>query len=74
MMTVSVSQSTMAVNPSVAFWRERVRFYGLVSNMVVRSRVAKLTCYAEEHRGIDGKIISWLDNGYFAGLIYSLMV
>ena len=74
MMSVSVGQSTMAVNPSVAFWRARVRSSGLVADMVVRSRVVKLTCYVEEYRGLGGNISSRLDHGASAGLIYSLLV
>ena len=74
MMSVSVGQSTMAVNTSVKFCWERVRSAGLVTDMVVRSRGVKLTCYVEEHRGLGGNIISRLDNGAFAGLIYSLLV
>ena len=30
--------------------------------------------FVEEHRGLGGNIISRLDNGDFAGLIYSLLV
>ena len=37
MMFVSVGQSTMAVNPSVALFRARVRSAGLVANMFVCS-------------------------------------
>ena len=74
MMLVSVDQSTMAVNPSAAFCRARVISAGLVSDMVVRSRGVKLTCYVEEHHGLGGNIIIRLDNGDFAGLIYSLLV
>ena len=69
MMLVFMGQSTMAVNPPLAFWRERVIYTGLVANMVVRSRVVKLTCYVEEQCGLGGKIISRLDNGAFAGFI-----
>ena len=69
-MLVSMGQSMMSVNPSVDFCRERVRSAGLVAAMVVRSRGVKLTCYVEEHRGLGGNIISRLDNGAFAGLIY----
>ena len=74
MMSVSVHQSTITVNPSVAFCSERVRSAGLVSEMVFRSCRVKLTYYVEEHRGLGGNIISRLDNGAFAGLIYSLLV
>ena len=70
MMSVSMGQSTMAVNTSVAFCRSRVRSYGLVADMVVHSCVLKLTFHVEEHHGIGGDIISGLDNGTFAGLIY----
>ena len=38
MMSVSVGQSMMAVNPSVAFYRARVRPAVLVTDMVVCSR------------------------------------
>ena len=38
MMSVSGGRSMMAVNPSVAFYRARVRSAGLVSDMVFRSR------------------------------------
>ena len=64
----------MAVNNYVAFWRARVRSDGLVSNMVVHSCVVKLTCYVEEPRSLGGNIIIRLDNGAFAGLIYSLLI
>ena len=74
MMPVSVVQSTITVNPSVAFCRERVIFDGLVANMVVRSCGVKLTCYVEEHCGLVGNITIRLDNGEFAGLINSLLV
>ena len=74
MMSVSVGRYTMAVNPSIAFCRARVRSDGLVADMVVRSCGVKLTCYVEEHRGIGGNIIRRLDNGAFAGLIYSLLI
>ena len=60
----------MAVNPSVAFSKTRLRSAGLVNDMVVCSRGLKLTCYVEEYRGLGGNIISRLDNGDFAGLIY----
>ena len=63
MMSVSVDQSTMAVNPSAAFCRARVIFTGLVSDMVVRSRGVKLTCYVEENRVLGDDIISRLNNG-----------
>ena len=71
---VSVGQFTIAVNPSVAFSRARVRFSGLVVDMVVRSHGVKLTCYIEDHRDLGGNIISRLDHGDFADLIYSLLV
>ena len=74
MILVSVGRSKMAVNPSVSFFRGRVRSTGLVANMVVRSRGLKLTCYVEEHFGIGGNIMSRLDNGAFVGFIYSLLV
>ena len=74
MILVSVGQSTMAVNTSVDFWRARVRSASLVADMVVCSRVVKLTCFVEEHRGLGGNIISRLDNGDFSGLIYSFLV
>ena len=44
MISVSVGQYTMAINPFVAFWRARVESAGLVANMVVCSHVVKLTC------------------------------
>ena len=69
-MSVSVGQYTMVVNPSTAFFRARVRSSGLVVNMVVYSRGENLTCYIEEHRGIVGNTIIRLDNGAFLGLIY----
>ena len=71
---VSVGQSMMAVNPSVAFSRARVRSSGLVVDMVVRSRGVNLTCYIEDHRDLGGNIIRRLDHGDFAELIYSLLV
>ena len=74
MISVSVDRSTMAVNHFVASWRAGLRSSGLVVDMVVRSRVVKLTCYVEEHRDLGGNIISRLDNGDFSELIYSLMV
>ena len=74
MMSVSVGIYTMAVNPSVAFCRARVRSDGLVDDMVVFSCAAKLTWYVEEHCGLGGNITSRLDNGDFVGLIYSLLV
>ena len=74
MISVSVGQSTMAVNPSVAFCRARTRSAGLVADMVVRSRGMKLNCYVEEHHGLGGNIISRLNNRGFLGLIYSLLV
>ena len=64
----------MAVNTSVTFCSARVRYDGLVVDMVVCSCGVKLTCYVEEHRGLDGNIIISLDNGAFSGLIYSLLV
>ena len=64
----------MAVNPSVAFLRARVRSAGLVVNMVARSILVKLTFYVEDHRCLGGNIIIRLDNWSFAGLIYSLLV
>ena len=69
---LSVGKSTIAVNPSVAFWSARVRSAGLVVDIMVR--VLKLTCYVEEHRSLGGSIISRLDNGAFVGLIYKLLV
>ena len=63
MILVSVGQSMMAVKPSVEFCRVRIRSAGLVIDMVFRSRGAKLTYYAEEHRGIGGTIFGRLDNG-----------
>ena len=57
MISISVGQSTMAVNPSVAFWGAKVRPAGLVSNMVARSCLVKLTCYVEEHCSIGGNIV-----------------
>ena len=72
MISLSIGQSTIALNTSVAFYIERVRSAGLVANIVVVK--VKLTCYVEYHRGIGGSIISRLDNGAFVGLIYSLMV
>ena len=74
MILVSIGQSTMTVNPSVAFWRARVRLSGLFADMVVRSCLVKLTCYVEEHRSLGGNIFSGLDHGASAGLIYSLLV
>ena len=74
MMSVSVVLSTMSVNPSVAFCRERVKSAGLIADMVVRSHGVKLTYYVEEHRDLGGNIIISLDNGAFAGLFYSLLV
>ena len=74
MMSISVGQSTMAVHPSVAFGGARVRSAGLVSNMVDRSCLVKLTCYVEEHCSLGGNIINGLDNGASAGLINSLLV
>ena len=74
MMSVCAGQSTMAVNPSVAFCCARLRSVVLVANMVVRSRWVILTCYFEEHCCIGGSIISRLYNAAFAVLIYSLMV
>ena len=71
MMLISLCRSTMAVNHSVAFCRVRLRSDGLVANMVVRSRGVKLNCYVEEYRGLGGNILRRLDNGDFAGLIYS---
>ena len=69
---LSIGQSTIAVNPSVAFWSVRVRSAGLVADNV--RRVLKSTCYVEEHRSLGGIIISRLDNGTFVGLIYELLV
>ena len=74
MMLVSVGQSVMSVNTSVALCSSRVRSAGLVADMVVRSCGVKLTCYVEEHRGLGGDIISRLDKRAFASLIYSLLV
>ena len=74
MMSVSVGQYMMALNPSVAFCRVRVRSTDLVADMVVRSRGVKLTWYVGDHRGLGGNIISRLDNGAFSGLIYWLLV
>ena len=74
MMSVSVGRSTMAVNPSVAFWRVRVRSSGFFAKIVVRSILVKLTCYVEEHRCLGGNIISRLYNGTSTGLIYSTSV
>ena len=74
MILVSVDQSTMAVNPSVAFYRARVRSSGLVASMVILSRGVKLTCNVEEHHGLGGNIISRLGDGDFSGLIFSLLV
>ena len=73
-MSVSVGRSTIAVNTSVALWRLMVRSAEFVAHTVVRSRVVKLTCYVEDHCGLGDNIISRLDIGDFAGLIYSLMV
>ena len=64
----------MVINPSVAFCSTRIVSDGLVANMVVRSCGVKLSFYAEYHCGIGGKIISRLEIGVFAGLIYSWMV
>ena len=64
----------MEVNPFIAFSRERVISASLVTNMVVRSRGVKLTCYVEEYGSLGGNISSRLDNGAFADLIYSLLV
>ena len=72
MISLSVGQYTISVNPSVAFCSARVRSAGLVANIVVVK--LKLTCYVEEHRTLGGSIISRLDNGAFVGLIYSLLV
>ena len=69
MMLVSMGRYTMAVNPSAAFWRARVRSAGLVADMVVRSCVVKLTCDVEEHHGLGDNTIIRLDNVAFAGLI-----
>ena len=69
---MSVGQSTIAVNPSVAFWSARLRSAGLVDDIV--SLVLKLSCYVEEHSILGGSIISELDNGAFVGLIYELLV
>ena len=74
MILMSVVQSTMAVNPYAAFCKERVRSAGLVADIVFRSHVVKLICYVEDHHGLGGNIISSLDNGAFAGLIYSFLV
>ena len=71
MMLVSVGQSMMAVDPSVAFWRARVSSAGLVADMFVHSFLVKLTCHVEEHLCLRGYIINRLDNGSFLGLIYS---
>ena len=60
MLLVSVGQFAMAVNPSVAFCSSRVRYAGLVADMVVHSCGVKLTYYVEEHSGIGGDIISRL--------------
>ena len=70
MMSVYVGRSTMAVNPSVAFWKETVRSSGLVANMVVHSMLVKLSFYIEEQRCLGGNIIIRLDNGASPGLIY----
>ena len=72
MISLSVGQSTISVNPSVAFCSAKVRLAGLVADIVVL--LVKLTCYVEEHRGLGGNIIIRLDNGAFVGLIYSLLV
>ena len=74
MMLVSVGQSTMAVNPSIKFWRPRIRSASLVADMVVRVCGMKLTCYVEDKLGLSGNITRRLDNGAFAGLIYLLLV
>ena len=71
LISLSVGQSTIAVNPSVAFYSVRMRFVGLVADIVVVK--LKLTCYVEEHRSLGGSIISRLYNGAFFGLIYSLL-
>ena len=73
MIWVSIGQSMMALNPSVTFSRATVRSAGLVVNMVVRSRGLKLNFYIEDHCDLGGNIISRLDNGDFAYLIYSLL-
>ena len=39
MISVSLGQSMIAVNPSAAFCRARVRSAGLAANMVVRSHI-----------------------------------
>ena len=64
----------MAVNTSVAFYSARVRYAGLVANMVVRSCGVKLTCYIEEHSGLGGNILIRLDHRACAVLIHSLLV
>ena len=71
--SLSVGLSTIAVNPSIAFWSARVRLAGLVDDIVSRV-LLKLTCYVEEQRSLGGSIISGLDNGKFVGLIYELLV
>ena len=71
--SLSVGLSTIAVNPSVAFWIARAISAGLVAEIVSRV-LLKLTCYVEEHRSLGGSIISRLDNGAFIGLIYELLV
>ena len=70
MVSLSEGRSKIVVNPSVAFWRERVISAGLLANMAVCSRLVKITCYVEEHCSLGGNIISRLDNGGYAGLIY----
>ena len=74
MMSVSVGRSAMAVNPSGAFCSSRVKFARLVADMVVCSCGVMCTSYVEENRVLGGDIISRLDNGAFASLIYSLLV
>ena len=57
----------MVVKPNVDFYRDRVRYAGLVADMVVHIRGLKITCYVEVNCGLGGNIFISLDNGAFGG-------
>ena len=69
MMMVSMDQYKITVNPTVNFFRARVKSAGFVVHIVVRSCGVKFTFYVEEYRSLGGYIFIRLDNGAFVGLI-----